>query len=192
MAEQFKNIWKNIIDFWNKLSSKIKKLIVVGLIALVVIALAIAFLLNNKDYVVLFSNIDEAETVEVMKQLQENEVEYIYKNDTILIPQKQESKLRMQLAQSGHPRTGMNYDVFTQNIDFMTTDYEKRKYEIFQLQERLQDSIETIEVVKEAIVTLNIPQEKNFAWETENNESSASVKINLNNGNSLSASQING
>ena len=192
MAEQFKNIWKTIIEFWKKQSSKAKRLIIGGSIGLIVIALAITLILNKKDYVVLFSNIDEEETAEVMQQLQENKVEYIYKNDTILIPQKQESKLRMQLAQSGHPRTGINYDVFTQNIDFMTTDYEKRKYEIFQLQERLQESIKTIDAVKEAIVTINIPEEKNFAWETEKQESSASVKINLKSGNSLTSSQING
>lgn len=192
MAEQFKNIWNSIIEFWKKQSSKAKKLIIGGAISLIVMALAITFILNKKDYVVLFSNIDEGETVEVMQHLQENNIEYIYKNDTILIPQNQESKLRMQLAQSGHPRTGTNYDVFTQNIDFMTTDYEKRKYEVFQLQERLQESIKTIDAVKEAIVTINIPEEKNFVWETEKQESSASVKINLKNGNSLSASQING
>lgn len=193
MAEQFRNIWNNIKEFWVNLESKKKKLIIGIFIGVVAIALIITLVLNNKDYVVLFNNIDDEETVEVMKVLQENKVDYKYENDgTILIPGEQESSLRMQLAQSGHPRTGTNYDVFTQNIDFMTTDYEKRKYEIFQLQERLQDSIETISGVKEAIVTINIPEDKSFAWETNKKESSASVKINLENGYSLSASQANG
>ncbi len=193
MAEQFRNIWKNTTEFWGKLSGKIKKLIIGGLIGLVAGALVITIVLNNKGYVVLFSDIDDQETAEVMKQLQENNVDYKYENDgTILIPEDKENSLRMQLAQSGHPRTGANYDVFTQNIDFMTTDYEKRKYEIFQLQERLQASIETIDGVKEAIVTVNIPENGNFAWETKKEESSASVKINLSTGHSLSQSQTNG
>jgi len=160
---------------------------------LVISALIITFILNKKDYVVLFRNMDEAEAVEVMKQLQETKIDYKYQTDgTILIPKEQESLLRMQLAQAGHPRTGINYDIFTENIDFMTTDYEKRQYEIFQLQERLQSSIETIDGVKEAIVTINLPQDKSFAWETDKKESSASVKINLQNGYSLSPSQTNG
>lgn len=193
MAEQFKNIWKSINEFWGNLSSKKKKLIIGGLIGLIVTALIITFILNNKEYVVLFSGIDKEETVEVMQQLQESNVDYKYENDgTILIPEDQESSLRMKLAQAGHPRTGTNYDVFTQNINFMTTDYEKRQYEVFQLQERLQDSIETIDGVEEAIVTINIPEEKNFAWETNKEESSASVKVNLANGYSLSTSQTNG
>jgi flagellar M-ring protein FliF len=179
MSEQLKNIWKNVTEFWGKLNKRKKTLIIGGLLVLVISALIITFILNNKDYVVLFRNMDEAESVEVMKQLQESKIDYKYQTDgTILIPKEQESLLRMQLAQAGHPRTGINYDIFTENIDFMTTDYEKRQYEIFQLQERLQSSIETIDGVKEAIVTINLPQDKSFAWETDKKESSASVKIN--------------
>lgn len=193
MAEQFKNFRNNLIEFWGKLDINKKKLLIGGFIGIIAIALAITLILNKKDYVILFNDIDKEESVEVMQQLQESNIDYKYENDgTILIPQEQESTLRMQLAQSGHPRTGANYDVFTQNINFMTTDYEKRKYEVFQLQERLQDSIETINGVKEAIVTINIPEDKSFAWEDNKKESSASVKINLANGYSLSPSQTNG
>ncbi len=193
MAEQFKNIWKSITEFWGKLSSRTKKLAIGGMAAIVVVAVILTIILNKKEYVALFSGLDEKETAEVMKQLQESDVDYKYESDgTILIPEEQENALRMKLAQSGHPRTGTNYDVFTQNIDFMTTDYEKRQYEIFQLQERLQDSIETISGVREAIVTINVPDEKKFAWETEKEESSASVKINLTNGYTLSPTQTSG
>jgi len=193
MADQIKGVFKSVKDFWNKLSSKSRKLIIGGLLSVIIVSLIVAIFLNNKDYVVLFSNIDEEETVEVMQQLQEKNVDYKYENDgTILIPEEQESTLRMQLAQTGHPRTGTNYDVFTKNIDFMTTDYEKRQYVVYQLQERLQGSIETIDGVNEAIVTINVPEEKNFAWETDKKESSASIKVNLVNGKSLSASQTNG
>lgn len=191
--DQLKNIWSNITEFWGKLSSKMKKLIIGGLGAVVIVAIILTLILNKKDYVVLFRNIDQEESVEVLQQLQENSVDYKYENDgTILIPESQESILRMQLAQSGHPRTGTNYDVFTQNIDFMTTDYEKRKYEVFQLQERIQDSIKTIAGVKDVIVTINIPEQKSFAWESNKEESTASVKINLNSGYSLTPSQTNG
>lgn len=193
MNDQIKNILKSITDFWNDLSQKTKKLLIGGLIGLVVISLIITFILNNKSYVVLFKDINEEETVEVMQQLQESNVDYKYEKDgTILIPEEQESTLRMQLAESGHPRSGSNYDLFTQNIDFMTTDYEKRKYEVFQLQERMQDSIKTIEIIEDAIVTINVPEKKSFAWETEKEEASASIKLNLKNGASLTNSQTNG
>lgn len=193
MAEQLKSLWNTIAEFWKNLSSKKRKLITGGIIILVTGALAITLLLNYKEYTVLFTNMDETEAVEVMQQLQSNNVDYKYQNNgTILIPKKQENLLRMQLAQAGYPRTGINYDVFTKNINFMTTDYEKGQYEIFQLQERLQGSIETIEGVESAIVTISMPREKSFAWENDKKESSASVKVNLKKGYSLSSSQTNG
>jgi len=193
MNEQIIKMGKNITEFWAKLSKRAKALTIVGITSLIVIALIITLLLNNKEYVVLFNDIDKEETVEVMQQLQENEVDYKYEKDgTILIPEEQENTLRMKLAESGHPRTGSNYDLFTESIDFMTTDYEKKVYEIFQLQERLQGSIETIDGVEESIVTITVPKEKSFAWETDKEEASASVKINLKNGRALTASQTNG
>ncbi len=193
MNDQIKNILKNITDFWGNLSQKTKKLLIGGLVGLVIVALIITFILNNKSYVVLFKDINEEETVEVMQQLQENNVDYKYEKDgTILIPEEQESTLRMQLAQAGHPRSGSNYDLFTQNIDFMTTDYEKRKYEVFQLQERMQDSIKTIDGIEDVLVTINVPEEKSFAWETAQEEASASIKLNLRAGASITPSQTSG
>jgi len=193
MNEQITKIIKNISEFWYKLSSKTKKILVLGFTCVIIVALSITLLLNNKDYVVLFKDIDQGETAEVMKQLQDSEVDYKYQKDgTILIPKDQENSLRMRLAESGHPKTGSNYDLFTNSIDFMTTDYEKKVYEVYQLQERLQSSIETIEGVDKAIVTITIPKEKSFAWESDKEVASASVKVNLVDGKTISVSQTNG
>ena len=68
MAEQFKNIWKSITEFWGKLSSRTKKLAIGGMAAIVVVAVILTIILNKKEYVALFSGMDEKETAEVMKQ----------------------------------------------------------------------------------------------------------------------------
>jgi flagellar M-ring protein FliF len=192
MKDQIKKVKNDIVDFWKKLNKKTKIIIAGGLAAVIIISSAAAFLMNRGEYVALFSDISEEETVEVMKQLQENSVEYKYEDKTILIPAERENELRMQLAESGHPRTGSNYNLFTDSVDFMTTDYEKKTYKIFQLQDRLQDSIETIDGVNEALVTIYVPEEKSFAWETDKEESTASVKVNLAGGKSLTSSQVSG
>ncbi len=63
---------------------------------------------------------------------------------------------------------------------------------VFQLQERLQESIKTINGVKDAIVTITVPDNNNFAWDANKEESSASVKINLMPGTTLAKSQVQG
>ena len=97
MAEQLKNIWNNVIEFWGKLSSKKRKIILGGLIVLVIGAVIITFLLNHKEYTVLFRNMDEAETSEVMQLLQKSNVDYKYQSGgNILIPKKQENVIHEQ------------------------------------------------------------------------------------------------
>ena len=89
MAEKLKNIWNSMIEFWGKLSKNKRRIILGGLIVLVIGAVIIALLLNYKEYTVLFKDMDEAETAEVMQLLQKSNVEYKYQNGgNILIPQK--------------------------------------------------------------------------------------------------------
>lgn len=193
MDEQLKKAGKNIVDFWNKLSKKIKILIFSILGVVLIGAVILSIMLNKTEYVVLFSQLSDEEVTEVMAKLQEKDVTYKYeKNGQILVEESDEALLRMQLAEEGYPRSGLNYNIFTSNIDFMTTDYEKKQYKIFQLQERIQASIETITGVKKAIVTINIPDENNFAWDTDKEESSASVKINMISGYTLTKTQVDG
>lgn len=193
MDEQLKNFGKNIIEFWKKLSKKIKIAVIVSSIVLIAGAIVLTVIMNKTDYVVLFSKLEDTEVTEVMAKLQEKNVEYKYeKNGQILVPEKSEALLRMQLAQEGYPQSGANYDIFKDNVNFMTTDSEKKTYFLFLRQERLQASIKTIDGVHDVIVTLSIPENNNFAWDVNKEEPTASVKINMMNGQTLSRSQIQG
>lgn len=193
MDEQLKNLGKNIIEFWKKLSKKIKILIISATSAVILGAIILTVVLNKTDYVVLFSQLEDTEVTEIMAKLQEKNVEYKYEaNGQILVPEKSEALLRMQLAQEGYPRSGLNYSVFSDNIDFMTTDYEKKTYMVFQLQERIQASIKTINGIRDSIVTITMPNDNNFAWDSNKEDASASVKINLLPGYSLTNSQVQG
>ena len=193
MDEQLKNLGKNVIEFWKKLSKKIKIVILSTTAAIILGAIVLTVVMNKTNYVVLFSQLEESEVTEVMTKLQEKNVEYKYEtNGQILVPENNEALLRMQLAQEGYPRSGLNYSVFSDNIDFMTTDYEKRTYMIFQLQERIQASIKTINGIKDSIVTITMPDKNNFAWDSNKEEASASVKINLLPGYTLTNSQVQG
>lgn len=193
MGEQLKNAGKSIVDFWKKLSKKIKIIIISVIAVLIIGSVVLSVVLNKTDYIVLFSGLSDEEVTEVMNELKEKNVEYKYQtNGEILIPKDNESLIRMQLAEEGYPHSGLNYDLFTNNIDFMTTDYEKRKYELFQLQERIAASVETITGVKKAIVNIAIPETDNYAWDNNKQESSATIKINMITGYELTDSQITG
>ena len=77
-------------------------------------------------------------------------------------------------------------------VDKMTDEEQKKNYLIFQLQDRLQSAIRTLEGVKGAIVTISIPQQDSFVLEEDKVSPSASVVIDLKAGASLTDKQIKG
>ena len=109
-----------------------------------------------------------------------------------MVPKDEENSLRMDLANMGYPKTAPNYDFFTSNTDVMTTDYEKKTIEKYQLNQRLEAVIETLDGVKNANVTISIPEENTYAWSKDTTKPTASVSITLYGENSLNTKQVNG
>ena len=68
----------------------------------------------------------------------------------------------------------------------------KKQYLVIDLQSRLEETLRQIEGVRSAIVTLNIPNESNYVWQTNQNQGSASVLLDLNASNTLDVKMING
>ena len=111
---------------------------------------------------------------------------------TILVPKKELDSIRMMLASEGYPKSTLNYDVFQNSTGFGTTDFEKQKYMQFQIQERLQNSIKTLEVVEDAIVTIHIPDNNIYVLQKDKQNASASVILKLKDRDGLSRQQIKG
>jgi flagellar basal-body M-ring protein/flagellar hook-basal body protein (fliF) len=192
MSEKLKNYIDPIKKFWGNLTKK-KKIILLSVLAgIVAFSIIISALLNVEPYVVLYPGLDHSEAVEVMNELKDMGVSYKEENGTITVPQDKENSLRMQLSNEGHPKTAPNYDFFTKNVSVMSTDYEKKTIEKYQLNTRLEAVIKTLEGVQNCYVTISIPDENSYAWDSDSSAVSGSVTIQLESGKTLSAKQING
>lgn len=181
-----------VVAFWRKQSKKRKIIFFSVLGGVVLLSVAAALLLNRQSYAVLYSGLDETEAAEVMQLLQEADTAYKYQSGGVIqVPEEEEAAVRMQLADEGYPKSASNYDFFTENVDVMTTDYEKKLYKLYQLQERLATAIKTISGIKDAIVTIAMPETSGYVWEAENSEEpTASVVVKLADDVTLSESQI--
>jgi flagellar M-ring protein FliF len=109
----------------------------------------------------------------------------------ITVPKEEEASIRMQLATAGYPKSGLSYYLIEENSGMLTTDYERKQYMNMQLQERIAASIKTLDGVKDAVVTITVPEEDVFYLQ-EKEKPSASVIIHMNPGNTLTAGQISG
>ena len=148
----------------SKLESRTKKIILAGAAGLIVFAVVIALLLNrNRGFEVLFSGLNTEEAQQIIGKLQESEIDYQYTGDgEILVPENILDQTRASLAFEGYPKSGFGYQVFTENAGLMTTDSDKDRYALYDLQNRIAATIRLIDGVKDATVTIAPGEERKY------------------------------
>lgn len=148
----------------SKLESRTKKIIIAGAVGLIVFAVVIALLLNrNRGFEVLFSGLNTEEAQQIIGKLQESEIDYQYTgNGEILVPENILDQTRASLAFEGYPKSGFGYQVFTENAGLMTTDSDKDRYALYDLQNRIAATIRLIDGVKDAQVTIAPGEERRY------------------------------
>lgn len=192
MNIQIKKYIDPIVNFWGNLTKK-KKIIILSVFGgIVLISVIAGILLNVQPYVVLYPGMEHEEAVEVMNELRERNISYKEDNGTISVPKDKENALRMELANEGHPKTAPNYDFFTKNVDIMSTDFEKKTIEKYQLNQRLEAVIKTLDCIQNANVTISVPDSSGYAWDENAEATTASVTVTLASGKTLESSQVNG
>ena len=178
-------------DFFKNLSGKTKKMIAITVLGLLILSAALAMVLNNTDYAVLFSGMNEEEAKEVMAKLQDMEVSYQYdQQGSVLVPKDSVDKTRGVLAVDGYPKSGFSYDVFTDHAGMMSTESEKETYKLYQLQERIGSTIRTLDGVKSAVVTISPAKDNKYILNTDSaKRASAYVVVHMYDGGSPSRGQ---
>lgn len=186
-------LYKNISAYFQRMSMRRRLTLVIVAALLLIGAVVLTNVLDNASYTVLYRGLDSSESVQVVGILDAAGVNYRLENDgSILVPREEEARLKMQLASEGFPNSTLGYDIFTSQSDLMTTDYEKQQYLIFQLQDRLQASLKTLNGVRNAIVTLNVAEDSAYVLKSQQLESSAAVVLDLYAYADLSSKQIRG
>ena len=192
MNEQLKRYIDPVVRFWKSLTKKTKIIIYSILGSLVAAAIILNVLLSLPSYVVLYPNMDTTEVLEVIQELNTRGIDYQEKEGTIYVRKEDENSIRGELANEGYPKSTLNYDFFLDNVDVLTTDYQKRIIEKYQLNQRLEAVIEAFDDVKDASVTISIGDSSGYAWDTSGETSTASVAITMNAGKTMDATQVNG
>lgn len=193
MDEQFKKILSSAKEFWNKQSKKQKIIFFCVLGGAVVFATVLTIVLNIDTYVVIAQGLDAAQSSEMVAQLQESGVEVKVENGGVIkVAKEAESQALMNLAIAGYPNSAVRYDIFSQNVGFTSTEFEKNQYLRFQTEQNLASSIKTIPHVKDANVSIALADSNQYVLSSEKEETKASAKVTMYTGYDLSASQVKG
>lgn len=195
MKEQITKSFDKLKDFWNRQPKKKRLLFGVSAGGIFLAAVVATVLLNmpKMGYKVLYPGISDAEAMQVYATLQEMDVQpEINKKGELMVPADQWDGLLFQLAGRGYPKSTLSYDTFLNNTGFTTTEYEKKQAMLFQLQDRLQQTLMMQEGIDRAVVTFNIPETSNYIWDQNNQEqSSAGITVTMKPGFELSPERVN-
>ncbi|MCI8939777.1 MAG: flagellar M-ring protein FliF [Dorea sp.] len=176
-----------------KLSDKTKKIIIAGLAALIVVAVAIALVLNNQPYETLFTGLGQEEAEQITKKLQEDGVEFKYNGDTeILVKKDVVDQTKAALVQEGYPKSGFTYDTFKDNAGMLTTDADKNTYKLYELQDRIGATIGLFDGVKSAKVTIALGEDSKYALNDNEQKPTATAVVTMKDGGSPTTEQAMG
>ncbi len=175
---------------------KKKKVIFGGVAAGVILfAVLLTVFLNsaNGRYAVLYENLESTESAQVFSELKSMGADaQLSSSGQVMVPQDEFDIWLLQLAAQGYPKSAPTYDIFESNTSMSATEAEMQQVLVHQLQDRAQVTLERIDGVLEAIVTINMAESSDYIWDEATNDAvgSTSVLLTLSDGVVLDSTQV--
>ncbi len=182
MREWFNQLPARIVEFWKKYTRRQKTLFFSVLAAVLIAVIALVLILNRTSYVTLSTFEDTATSAQAANLLEENSITYRVSDDALKIEvdESQVSQARLLLGENGiGTNNGQNdYDSLFNN-SFNTTDSEKKLKAKLYKQSEMERDITSIEGVVKASVTINLPENTNTIYASDQT-ASVSIMLSIN------------
>lgn len=193
--DQIKRTRENFSSYWGARSSKQKGLIIGAFLFLIVALSTFTFFASRPQYVPLYTGqLSQREVGDIKAELDKQGFNNykLSENGTMLqVPQKDAPELLVSLASQGYPKDNkINYDIFSENLSFGATE---RQYDILEreaMQNKLGSILKYVDGIKNAEVILTLPEDSVFVRQEQEENSSASVMVEVEPGLKLDSKQI--
>ncbi|MCR4691107.1 MAG: flagellar M-ring protein FliF [Lachnospiraceae bacterium] len=179
MAERLKALWQRIVEWWNRFTPK-QKTIIVTVAATVVLAIGIlSYALTRPDYIVIARCESTKEASNIKEILDGGSITNKTSDDalTVYVLKKDESAANLLLGANDIPTEGYTIADVTDG-GFSTTEADKQKRYVHYKEMKLETDLLANEQIKEAHVTLTVPEDDGTLI-SQKASSSASVVLEL-------------
>ncbi|MFI3253280.1 MAG: flagellar M-ring protein FliF C-terminal domain-containing protein [Eubacteriales bacterium] len=195
MKEKVNENWEKIKSFFAEMGTKTKILLGVVLAVILIICFARWLVLQNKDYEVVFYDLNANDMQKITEYMLENNV-LDYKidvdNGNISVPEGTADPLRAAIYMLGIPDSGMAYQTYNSMVGSMSTDTDKVIASTYELQDRLAATIRNFNGVENASVTISEGENRVYVLDSSNlTKTTAFVYVDLKNNTTLSADVAN-
>ncbi len=179
MFARIRNFFSQLQELWEKLNNRAK--IIIGASAFIVFTglVFMIFVLGDANYQPLFEQLAHEDAGEIVDELENRGVSYRLEDggSTILVPADQVHEMRLALAGEGLPTSGqVGFEVFD-DVQFGTTDFERRVNLYRAMGGELSRSIEAMEAIRSARVQITAPEESLFVSEERPAEASVMLEL---------------
>jgi flagellar M-ring protein FliF len=166
-------------------------LILIGLAASISIGVTAAFWMSNPGYTVLFSNVSDKESSEIVNALTSAGIPYQLDNNSgaVTVPAEQVHAARLKLAEQGLPKSsGFGLEIMEGGNSFSTSQFmENARYQ-HALETELARTISSLQPVQSARVHLAVPKSTVFLGKKQT--PGASVLLQLYGGRNVTDAQV--
>ena len=188
-------VWlKRLRSYYEGLESRQRRnLLIISAVGIVtVLVLSLVFL--NPDYQVVFANLGAKSAGQITQKLEQMKIPYELQGNTILVPAAQADQVRINMAMAGLPASGtVEYSsIFQQGSMLGMTSQELNLQVLGVLEQRIGQSIQSINGIENAQVNIVLPQQQTFLVPTSDLGAKASVLLTVGAGATLTPGQIFG
>lgn len=188
MPERIQNIFKKIVEWWKKFTSRQKALIISAVSVVAIALIILGVVATRPDKMTLVTATDATQAQSIKDLLDGDSIKYSQSEDgmTFTIDKKDEADATILLGQNGiysNGYTGTKSDEtygFSNVVDgsFTTTESDKQRKETYFMQKQMEKYLKTLSNVKDAQVNLSVPDDDG-TLAAKQEESSASVMLDL-------------
>lgn len=192
MNEKLKSTVTTVKEKWSGASNVAKVLFISIPIAVIAIIVVLVILFNRKEDAVLFSGVEQTEAGQIAAAITALGVTDVTVQDDgdIVVPAEQVDYLRMQMYMQGYPTSSTDYEIWNEGVDLWSTDSDKREIKRQQLETRIGAALASLDEIKQATVTLVMPETSDYVLVESKGQSSCSVVLQLKQGEDLSNAEV--
>lgn len=164
---------------WLKLNAVQKGLVITAVVTILLTMVVLGRMATKPDMVPLFTNLNSHDAGAIITKLDELKVPYDLADggSTLLVPNRERDRLRIQLAMDDLPRRGVVGFESWSETRFGETDTDKRVRMLVALQGELTRTIESLEEVEAARVHIVMPEQALFSRDAKSATASIVLKL---------------
>ncbi|MBQ8790163.1 MAG: flagellar M-ring protein FliF [Ruminiclostridium sp.] len=194
MKDKLSAFWKSFTEKWKAIAKGTKIFIITAISVVIVAAIVLTVILNQKSYTAIYTGLDNVEAGQVVTAINDLGITDVVMgtDGSIRVPAEQADNIRMQLSIQGYPKSTFNFDVWNNGIGMWSTDTEKKVLQVQQLQTHLMNAINTIKGIENSKVLIMLPQNDNYVISDKTEEPRVSAMLELRSGFTLTSDQVDG